>query len=264
MNGIITIASGKGGSGKTTSALAIAGGLKIIGAQVSAVLDLDYGASLTRSYGYEPSEPFSERLLDGKISFEDSLHDTEEELMLIPASAGLSSVPKSRASAWRDKLVEFGQDHLIVIDTSDDIMSAPVIAAILASDILVIPTPLAKIDYDRTFPEIAGLLEASGHSPEIIWFATKVDKRPANARHILQSIAEDGIEIATMIPAGIAIAESQFQSMSVVGAYPKSKPALAYIELARSIYARLRRLRGAKPGASKTKSTKKLAGSVKG
>lgn len=260
MNGIITIASGKGGSGKTTSALAIAGALKLIGAPVSAAIDLDYGASLTRSYGYEPSEPFSERLLDGKIDLEDALHETEEGVMLVPGSAALSSVSKSKAKSWSDKLIQMGREHLLVIDTSDDIMSAPVAAAIMAADILAIPVPLSKIEYDRTFPEISGLLEASGRSPQIIWFATKVDKRPALARHMLQTIAEDGVEIAAMIPTGVAIAEAQFTSMSVVGAFPKSKPALAYIELATTIYARLRKLRGAKPGKPATKPMKKLAG----
>lgn len=69
MRGIITIASGKGGSGKTTSALAIAGALRSLGAAPDALIDLDYGASATRAYGYEPSSPLAEALLDSRIEF---------------------------------------------------------------------------------------------------------------------------------------------------------------------------------------------------
>ena len=107
-HGIITVASGKGGSGKTTSALAIAGALKKLGVAPDAVMDLDYGASLTRSYGYTPSEGFSEALLDGRIGFADALHDTNEGIPLIPASATLAAVEKGRMHAWRDRLRELG------------------------------------------------------------------------------------------------------------------------------------------------------------
>jgi cellulose biosynthesis protein BcsQ len=263
-HGIITIASGKGGSGKTTSALAIAGALKALGIAPDAVIDLDYGASLTRSYGYEPSEPFSERLLDGMIELEDALHETEEGLSFVPASASLSSVPKERVEAWRDRLKELAKDRILVIDTSDDIISAPVAAAILAADVLAIPIPLSKIDYDRTFPEIGGLLDAAGHTPEIVWFATLVDQRPALFKHMLQTIAEDGVELAAMIPSGVAVREAQFAGKSVVTTAPKSKPAQAYLELGRTIYARLRKLHGAKPGAPKMKPMKRLLTAISG
>jgi chromosome partitioning protein len=248
MRGIITVCSGKGGVGKTTSALAIAGALKMMGSPPDAVIDLDYGASLTRAYGYQPAEPFSETLLDGDISFVNALHETEEGIPLIPASTKLASAPKSKMQPWREQLIELGKEHLLIIDTSDDILSAPVAAAILAADILAIPVPLAKKAYERTFPEIAGLLQSFGRTPEQVWFGTLADQRASLPRHVLKIMADDGVELAVLVPKGIAIDEADFQSMSVVGSSPKSKPALAYIELATMIYARLRRLQGAEPG----------------
>jgi cellulose biosynthesis protein BcsQ len=262
--GIITVASGKGGSGKTTSALAIAGALKMLGATPDAVIDLDYGASLTRAYGYTPSEGFSEALLDGRVAFEDALHDTKEEISLIPASAALAAVEKSRMHAWRDRLRALGREKLLVIDTSDDVLSAPVAAAILAADILAIPIPLTQKAYKRTYPEIGGLLQGQNHAPEQVWFGTMVDQRPALTRHVLREIAEDGVELSVLVPRGIAADEADYAAGSVVMASPKSKVAAAYVELATMIYARLRRLTGAAPGVDVGRPTRTLPVAVNG
>ncbi len=263
-HGIITVASGKGGSGKTTSALAIAGALKKLGVAPDAVMDLDYGASLTRSYGYTPSEGFSEALLDGRIGFADALHDTNEGIPLIPASATLAAVEKGRMHAWRDRLRELGREKLIVIDTSDDVLSAPVAAAILAADVLAIPTPLTQKAYARAYPEIAGLLAGQKHNPEQVWFGTMVDQRPALTRQLLREIAEDGVELSVLIPRGIAADEADYAAGSVVMASPKSKVSTAYVELATMIYARLRRLTGAAPGIDAGRPTRPLPVAVNG
>jgi cellulose biosynthesis protein BcsQ len=257
-HGIVTICSGKGGVGKTTSTLAIAGGLKVLGALPDAVMDLDYGGSLTRAYGYAPATAFSERLLDGDISFEAALHPTEEAIMLIPSTASLANVEKGKMHQWRDRLRELAKTKLLVVDTSDDILSAPVAAAILAADILAIPVPLSKKAYDRTYSEIAGLLKTFSHHPEEVWFATMVDQRASLPRHVLQTIADDGVELAALIPKGISIDEADYKLVSVVASEPKSKPALAYIELSRTIYARLRRLTGAQPGGTANEALRDL------
>jgi septum site-determining protein MinD len=262
--GIITVASGKGGSGKTTSALAIAGALKKLGVPPDAVIDLDYGASLTRAYGYTPASGFSEALLDGKVTFEDALHETAEGIPLIPASAALTGVEKGRMQAWRDRLRALGQEKLLVIDTSDDVLSAPVAAAILAADVLAIPVPVTKKAYARTYPEIGGLLQGQNRNPEQVWFGTMVDQRPALTRHVLREIAQDGVELSVLIPRGIAADEADYASGSVVMASPKSKVAAAYMELATMIYARLRRLTGAAPGVEAGRPPRELPIAVNG
>ena len=245
LHGIITVASGKGGVGKTTSAMAVAGGLKKLGATPDAILDLDYGCSLTRSYGFEPSQSLSQQVLDGMLSFEAALNETDEGIALIPGTSGLAGVEKTRTTAWRDRLRELGRQKLIVIDTSDDIFSAPVAAAILAADVLLIPVPMTKKAYERTYPEIGGLLAAAGDGePEQIWFGTMVDRRLALTNHMLKMVAEDGVELSVLIPRSVVADESDFGQVSLVAAQPKSKVAVAYHELAAVVFARLRRRLG--------------------
>lgn len=246
LHGIITVASGKGGVGKTTSAMAVAGALKKLGAPPDAILDLDYGCSLTRSYGFEPSQALSQQVLDGLLSFEAALNDTDEGIAVIPATSGLTGVEKSRTAAWRDRLLELGREKLIVIDTSDDVFSAPVAAAILAADILLIPVPMTKKAYERTYPEIGGLLAAAGgeNEPEQIWFGTMVDRRLALTNHMLKMVADDGVELSALIPRSVVADESDWGQVSLVAAQPKSKVALAYHDLAAVVLARLRRRLG--------------------
>lgn len=247
LHGLIVVTSGKGGVAKTSSAAAIAAGLTQIGARVDFMIDLDYGTSLTRSNGYSPSAPMSQQLLDGEISLEDAQRATKDEIPIVPATVGLSTVPQARILQWRDKLRDLARDHLIVADTSDDISSAPVAAAILAADLLAIPVTASITAYLRTYPEIGGMLEAAGRYPEIVWFGTMIDQRSAVTRYVLKMIADDGVELATLVPRGVAVEEAAIEDRSVVTARPRSKPAIAYVELATKIYARLRRLNGASP-----------------
>jgi septum site-determining protein MinD len=256
--GIVTVASGKGGSGKTTSALAIAGGLKKLGVEPDALIDLDYGASATRVVGYAPQSGFSEALLDGRVSFADALHETAE-VPIVPASADLAKVGRDRMYAWLERLRELGRQYLLVIDTSDDILSTPVAAAILAADVIALPVPITQKAYQRTFPEIGGLLASQQREPELVWFGTMVDQRPAVTRHILKQIAQDGVELSVLVPRGVAADEADFQATSVIASSPKSKVAVAYMDLATIIYARLRRLTGASPGAERGRPTRELA-----
>lgn len=258
MHGLVTVCSGKGGSGKTTSALAIAGALKALGAPPDAVIDLDYGGTLTRAYGYRPDNPFSEEVLNGRVPFADALHETAEGVMLIPSTAGLANVSREKLNPWRERLQELAQTNLIVADTSDDIYSAPVAAAILAADVLAIPVPLSKKAYERTYTEIAGLLHLFGRNPERVWFGTMVDQRASLPRHILTMIAQDGVTLAALIPRGIAIDEADFKGVSVVASDPRSKPARAYMELGRAIYAALRRVDGASPGEAVSRVTRSI------
>lgn len=247
-HGTVVVVSGKGGVGKTKTVQGVGGGLKVIGARPDALLDDDYGASLTRAYGYQPAIPVAREFLDGNLSFEDALNETDEDISLIPTDASLSSVGKEKTLAWRDRLRELGREKLIVVDTSDDILSAPVAAAILAADILLVPTLLNETTYKRTFPEISGLLAAQKHAPEIMWFATMTSRPTQYSRWMEQQIAEDGIELLARIPTGVAANEAETKGVSVVASHPSSSVAKAYIELARLVYARLQRLNGAAAG----------------
>jgi len=242
--GIITLASGKGGSGKTTSAAGLAGAFAKMGIPPDGVLDVDYGTSLTQVYGYEPAMPTVQALLDGQIDFEDAVNETAEGNFLIPTTIELTAVPASRMQAWRTRLRELAATRFLIIDTSDQILSAPVSAAILACDVLAIPLMLNRKNFKRTYPEIKALLTQWNHTPQERWFATSVDPRTTVYREVLAEVSAAGHELVAQIPRGIAADEADHQFQSVVGYAPRSKVAKAYEDLAHVLYAALQRSRG--------------------
>jgi cellulose biosynthesis protein BcsQ len=243
--GLVVVTSGKGGVGKSESAVDIAGALKVLGASPDTVLDLDYGATVTRRFGYEPKHPYAEALLDGKVGLDRARLETEEGLFVTPTTPQLSETPKGKTLPWRDRLVELKKDHLLVADTSDDINSAPVAAAILAADILLVPTLLNDATYERTFPEILGLLRAHGHKPEIMCFATMVDRRTKYSEDVEQTIAAAGISLLVRIPKGVAALEARRKQLSVVAYAKNSNVSKAYLDLGKHVFAQLHRLNGA-------------------
>lgn len=240
---IVTITSGKGGSSKTKTTASLTRALFTIGTPPTATIDADYGASLTRLYGYRPTHPVLVDLMDGKLTFEQALHETADEVPLIPGTPALAQLPTNRELLlrWRDRFLELGTDRLLTIDTSDDIASVPVASAILAADVLVIPLQLDGGDYDRTYPEISGILAAFDHHPEEVWIAAMADGRTIYEKRVAQRLADDGREISVRIPRSIAVREAELSQRSVVGALPKAKVTQAYLDLANVVLARMRR-----------------------
>jgi septum site-determining protein MinD len=253
VTGVITVASGKGGVGKTTSVMNLAAALRDLGAfdpeanPQDVVIDMDYGASLTRTYGYDPKSGFAVAVLDGKCAIEDALHTTEDGIMLVPTDAKIGAEGKEKLQTWIAALRRLGEDRLVICDGSDDIFSTAVAASILASDVLAIPIQLSQKAYDRTWPEILGLIETAGHNPEIVCFGTMVDKRLRSQRATIAAIANDGIELASFVPRAEAINEADIQHKSLISFAPRSPAATAYRDLASNIYARLRKMHGAAP-----------------
>ncbi|MHB8392512.1 MAG: ParA family protein [Acidobacteriaceae bacterium] len=244
LHGIATIGSGKGGIGKTTSALALASAFADYmedGDLPPILIDADHGASATRTLGYAPSTPILEHLLDGRISLESALHETNDNFLLIPATTSLAIIPLDRVKPWAAKLKELGKTRLVIIDTSDEVLSAPVQAALIAADVLLLPTELSRKSYERTYPEINSVLRHYNVEPDELWFGTKVDRRPAVPREMQRRISDDGVELVVLVPRGIAADEADMHQLSVVKALPKSKVAEAYRDLAAMVYARLRR-----------------------
>jgi cellulose biosynthesis protein BcsQ len=249
-HGLVVVLSGKGGVSKTETAVDLGGALAHIDVKPDAFLDLDYGASLTRRLGYTPKSGYAAAFLDGKISFEKAVLETDEGIGIIATNAQISETPKGKTIPWRDQLIELKKNRLIVADTSDDIMSAPVAAAILAADIIVIPIPLDDTAYERTFPEIRGILAAHKHRPEEICFAALVDRQTKYSEEVEKAIAADGIELVGRVPRGVAAKEARRKNLSVVKYAKNSAVAKAYIDLAKIVYARLQKMHGQTGSAS--------------
>ncbi len=224
---IVTVSSGKGGVGKTTTALALAA---ILGADqqrhglgMPVVLDLDPRSDATRGMGIKPGGNRYETLFAGAPSSvaEGSLLraevNTDESFAIVPGSpetAFLESRQFSVAGAddvARRRLRDLCAGRLVIIDTAPVFDRALTRGAIGAADVLVIPfipEPFAAdgaldvLDVVRTFPDA---------DPTVMTLATMVEARRTLTGTVLEDIAKRGYPVDATVPNAVAAAEAPWQ-----------------------------------------------------
>jgi MinD-like ATPase involved in chromosome partitioning or flagellar assembly len=140
---IASIASGKGGVGKTTVTVNLAWALAESGLK-TCLLDADLGlANVDILLGLNPVKTL-EHVLFEKLPLEEITLSVRKNLDVIPASSGVSrmaELSRSRRSALLSEFKKLEQYHYILIDNSPGI-SAQVISFCLSSrEIIVVVTP---------------------------------------------------------------------------------------------------------------------------
>lgn len=235
---VITTAVIKGGTGKTTTAAALAQAAVASGKRVLAI-DLDPQANLTFSLGADQNTGGSYQLLNGAAA-RDVIQATEQGIDTIAASPDLATERTRPGSAKRLQAVisplKKSYD-LIIIDTPPT-MGELTFNALQAATGLLIPleTDNSSLQGLYQITDIAHQMQSSNPDLDIIGVVlTRYDARPKINRYLQQVIAERGEEIGAPflmgIRPGIAIREAQAMQQSLFEYAPTSKPARDYKEL---------------------------------
>ena len=240
---IITTAVIKGGTGKTTTAAALAQAAKAAGKKVLAI-DLDPQANLTFFLGADQNAGGSYDLLHGADPGEVIQH-TAQGIDVIPASPDLATERTAPASAKRlEEAIKplRRRYNLIVIDTPPQ-MGELTFNALQAATGLIIPleTDNSSLQGLYQITDIAHQMQRS--NPKLIIkgvILTRYDQRPKLNRYLQEVIANAGREIGAPylmgIRPGIAIREAQAMQRSIYEYAPKSKPAQDY----KTLYERIK------------------------
>lgn len=235
---ILTFTTQRGGTGKTTTAAAIAQAAAMDGRRTLAI-DLDPQGNLTFTLKADPAQGGSFELLSGTPARRLIQH-TESGIDVIPANWALSTISSSTGSAKRlqtaIKPIK-GKYDLIVIDT-------PATAgelqynALQAATGLIIPIQADVYGLQGLYQIAETAAQFKRSNPDLtvkgIVF-TRHNGRSTLAKQMQQTIinaaAERDIPYLTAIRAGVAIQEAQALQKNLYEYAPKSNPAQDYLTL---------------------------------
>jgi len=232
MSKIIVITSGKGGVGKTTTAVNLGAAINYFGKDIL-VID---GNLTTPNLGIHFGSPevpinLNHVILKKADPFE-AVYEHESGLKIMPSSLSIKELGKINPEKIKDFKKDFAKiADYIIIDSSAGLGNEAMSVIEIADELIVITNP--------EMPAITDALKAIKMSeqrkkPILGVIITRVKKnkiemQPDTVKEMLE------VPILGMIPEDISVSESLSLKDAVVHTHPKSKSARAYKEIASKI-----------------------------
>ncbi len=273
----IVFANAKGGVGKTTSAVHVAGAFAQSGVE-TLLVDLDPQASATRHVGLDPAAldtTLTDVLIDPSRGIAPAVRATRYPgLSILPAHESLGTLESELASmpdresllseAWSGEL-----PYRAAIFDVPPALSLYTVNALKLADAVVIPVqthPFALASVPRTMDLVDRVRRHLNPRLAVLgYLATLYDRRTRVARECLANMMEEWGEllIEPPIPTNVALAEAARDGRLLFEVDPESAGAAAYYQAAAEIVARWRTARGDReePGMDRRgRSAKPAAG----
>lgn len=232
MKKIIVITSGKGGVGKTTTAINLGAAMNYFGKD-TLVVD---GNLTTPNVGIHlgsPEVPVNlNHILSGKADVYEAVYEHDSGMKIIPSSLSIKELKKIKP----EKLKDYKKDFLkisdyVIVDSAAGLGIEALASFDLADELIIVTNPEmpAITDALKTI-KIAEQMK----KPVIGVVITKVRKdniemQPETVKEMLE------IPILGMVPYDMEVQKSLNKKNTVVHAFPKSKAARAYKEIAARI-----------------------------
>lgn len=235
---IITAAAIKGGSGKTTTAAALAQAAAAKGRRTLCI-DLDPQANFTYITAADQNRPGSYQLLNGTPAVQ-LIQTTPQGVDVIAASPDLATVQTHPGSAKRleTALRPVAESYDLVFIDTPPTLGELVFNALQASTGLIVPLETDANNMQGLYQivDLAHQMQRSNAGLRILGTVlTRFDNRPKINRFMREAIEENGQAIGApfllAIRPGIAVREAQAVQRSLYDYAPKSKPAQDYMQL---------------------------------
>ena len=229
---LIVITSGKGGVGKTTTAINLAAAMNYFNRDVL-VIDGNLSTPNVGIHLNAPEVPINlNHVLRGKAEAFEAVYEHESGMKIMPSSLSMKELKTTKPERMKEFRNEFKKIAENVIMDSAAGLGSEANAAIQAADELIIVT-------NPEMPAITDALKtvrlaAQMKKPVRGVIVTRVEKNnielsPEVVREMLE------IPILGMIPEDEAVKKAISSKTAVVHSYPKSQAARAYKEIAAKI-----------------------------
>ncbi|MEK6854882.1 MAG: cell division ATPase MinD [Nanoarchaeota archaeon] len=229
MSRIITITSGKGGVGKTTTAINLATALNFFGKDVI-IVDANLTTPNVGLHLGAPIVPISlNHVLSGKAKISDAIYEHESGTKIIPSSLSINELRKINHSKLKELSKKLKKMADIIIFDSAAGLGDEAIAAIESGDELIIVTN-PEIPAVTDALKTSKLIEQLGKSVKGV-IVTKVNGSKSempvsNIRDMLE------LPILGVIPEDKRVQSALAMKDALIHVYPKCKASLEYKRIA--------------------------------
>lgn len=243
---VITVTSGKGGVGKSNTAINLAIQLKKLGQRVI-ILDADFGlANIEIMFGTVPKHNFCDLIYQGK-SITDIITWGPMDVGFISGGSGIAGL----SNLSRDYLVYIIQNlaeldaiaDVIIIDTGAGISDAVLEFLVASGEILLVTTP-----EPTSITDSYSLLKALSRHPrfdanasKVKMIANKVESKDegralyAKLNAVVARYLKLELDYLGMVPRDSALEKAVMQQLPVSMATPSAKSSKAYEEMAMTL-----------------------------
>jgi septum site-determining protein MinD len=228
----ITIASGKGGVGKTTITVNLGIALSKLGKEVT-VLDADITlANLELIMGLENAPVTLQNVLAGEASITDAIYKGPEGVKVIPAGVSLEGLRKVNPDKLEEVIVDIlDMTEYLLVDAPAGLERSAVVALAISQELLLVVNPeiasitdglKTKVVAERLGTKLLGIVvnRISGLSAEM-------------AKHEIEAILEG--KVLALIPEDPEVRKSAAFGRPLLVRAPNSPAARAIMELAGKI-----------------------------
>ncbi len=229
---IIVITSGKGGVGKTTTAINLGAALNYFGKDVL-VIDANLSTPNVGIHLNSPEVPVNlNHVLSGKAKVSEAIYQHESGLKVMPSSLSIKELKRDQFSKLKDFKKEFQKmADYIIVDSAAGLGDEASSAMMIADEIIIVSNPEVPAITDA-LKTIKFAEQMKKSVKGVIMTRVRKDKiemHPETVKEMLE------IPVIGMVPEDSVIRESLNLSDAIIHTHPYSKSARAYKEIAAQI-----------------------------
>lgn len=229
MNKIIVITSGKGGVGKTTTAINLGAAINYFGGDVL-VIDGNLSTPNIGVYLNSPEVPISlNHVLSNKAEPHEAVYEHESGMKIMLSSLSIKELKRIKPDRIKDFKKDFKRiSDYIIVDSSAGLGNEAISTIDLADELIIVTNPEipAITDALKTIKlakqmnkEVKGVIVTRVRKDDI-------EMTPENVKDMLE------VPILGMVPEDNYVKKALNKKDAIIHVYPKSKSARAYKEIA--------------------------------